>query len=541
MRILFIAFLLTFPLGLQGQKNTVPVPERPVLVLGIVVDQMRADYLQRFGHHFGKGGFRRMMQEGFSFRDCRYSYIPTYTAPGHASIFTGTTPRVHGIVGNDWLDENGKSVYCTRDDSVRGIGEDGRQGRMSPANMKAGSIADQIRLAGNFRGKAFGISLKDRGAILPAGHGANAAFWFDFKNGNFISSTWYRDLKGKLPAWLEEFNRNGPVRACMDSVWKPMLPPGSYGAADDQPWEKPLVEGKGPVFPYLLKEAGGPEKVAATPFGNQVLTMLAMELIRKEALGSDQFTDFLSLSYSSPDIIGHSYGPNSVELEDCYIRLDRELETLFNFLDQKAGKGKWLCFLTADHGVMENPNFLKEHQIPARNFSEAGVLDSLRRFSLQETGKDWFAGIDNLQLYLHKAYFDLPEEVQHKLEKRFITRLRKEAGVSNVFSLLGAKPWPEPPYLDKVSAGYYQKRSGHLQILLDPFYLDQHDGKGTTHGSPHAYDAQVPCLWLGWKIAAGSDAGSVYIEDIAPSLAGLLRIALPNGATGKMLSIPLKD
>lgn len=541
--VLLIVVLQGFPLLAPGQKKDKALPEKPALVIGIVVDQMREDHLHRYRHRFKKGGFLRFQTEGFAFRNCRYSYIPTYTAPGHASIFTGTTPAVHGIVGNNWLDEYGKPVYCTQDDTAKGIGNDGRAGKMSPKQLQAGSIADQVRLSGNFRGKAFGISLKDRGAILPAGHAANAAFWYDFSRGNFISSAWYRELKGELPRWLQQFNQDGPVKSCLDSVWKPLLPLKDYVAsdADNRPWEKALISGRDPVFPYSLKAAGGADKLAATPFGNVVLTQLAMELIEQESLGRDSIMDFLSVSFSSPDIIGHAYGPNSIENEDAYLRLDREMERFFTFLDQKVGKGRWLCFLSADHGAMEVPGFLNAHQIPARLFSEDQCLDSLRNISIKVSGKDWLSGLENLQVYLKKEFFLLPEAEKLNLEQQLITWLEKQPGISRAFALMDRKPWPEPPHLDKVAAGFYKKRSGHIQLLINPFYLNQLSPQGTTHGSPHAYDTHVPCLWLGWKIASGEDLHAMAIEDIAPSLSALLKIPFPNAATGKVHPIPLKN
>lgn len=538
---LIIIFFIGFSaLGAPG-KGRKPIPSKPLLVLGIVVDQMRQDYLFRFAPNFSRAGFRRMLKEGHSFSNCRYSYVPTYTAPGHASLFTGTTPFVHGIVGNHWIQQNGKMRYCTDDDTVRGIGTEGKSGKMSPASLKAGSIADQIRLASDFRGKAFGISLKDRGAILPAGHSANAAFWFDFKTGNFISSSWYRELKGRLPGWLEKFNSSGPVKSCLDSTWKPLLPLPLYASgADNHFWEKGLIEGKDPVFPYRMKDAGGAEKLAASPFGNSVLAALAKELILQEGLGRDSIMDFLSLSFSSTDIVGHAYGPNSLENEDCYLRLDRELEKLFAFLDSQVGEGQWLCFLSSDHGVMENPLYLNSRQIPAKLFSADTLMQNLHDYSLKSTGRDWFSGLENLQLYWNEEYFRQSDSLQSALEKQIVRWLEKQNGICRAFPLSGSRPWPEPPNLDKVVAGYYRGRSGHIQLMTEPFFLNQESPKGTTHGSPHSYDSHVPCLWLGWKIAPGEDLRPVAPEDVAPSLSALLRIASPNAATGKIFSIPLR-
>ena len=538
LRLIFcIKYLFLFFLPCRAQISA----GRPALVVGIVVDQMRQDFLYRYSGGFGLGGFRRMQDEGFSFTSCRYSYVPTYTAPGHASIFTGTTPAVHGIVGNNWLEKNGEEKYCTRDARVQGIGGKGKQGKMSPTNMLAGSVADQVRLASGFRGKSFGISLKDRGAILPAGHAANAAFWYDFENGNFISSDWYRDLNGRLPAWLEKFNASGPAQAMKDSVWKPLLPSHFYcNSKDNQPWENALEKGKDPVFPYPMSGPGCFSKIASSPFGNRLTAEAAMALVEGEGLGMDSICDFLSVSFSSTDIVGHSYGPSAIETEDCYFRLDRDLDRFFSFLDKKVGKGRWLCFLTADHGVMEVPAFLESRQMPSGLFSEASCLDSLRRISLRVTGKDWISGLENLQVSLREGFFSLPASEQESISLVICRWLENQPAVLRAFPLYGQKPWPEPPFLDKVLAGYFPGRSGQIQVLLKAPWLNQASAKGTTHGSPYAYDSHVPCLWLGWKIAAGEDPRPVAVEDIAVSLSSLIRIGFPTAATGRVQPIPLR-
>ena len=538
--VFFTFFILTSAL-VRGVARRTGIPKKPALVIGIVVDQMRQDFLYRYASGFGKDGFRRFLNQGYSFRNCQYSYTPTYTGPGHASVFTGSTPAVHGIVGNDWLQASGKPVYCTSDSLVSGIGTNGKAGKMSPANLQSETLADQIRLSGQFRGKAFGISLKDRGAILPAGHAANAAFWFDFSSGQFISSTWYRELKGKLPSWLEKFNQSAPAVAYRDSVWKPLLPLFHYSVsdADNAPWEKSLISGREPIFPYSMRDAGGVDKVAHSPFGNTLLTRLALTLMDAEGLGRDSITDFLSVSYSSTDIVGHAYGPSSMENQDSYLRLDRELEALFRFLDSKIGKGKWLCFLTSDHGVMEAPGYLRSHQIPAFSFSEAALKDSLQRKCLEFCGKDMILGVENLQVYWKKDFFQLDETEQHSLEKKVLRWLEAQPAILRAFSFLGGRPFPEPPMLRKVEAGYYAGRSGHLQMVLKPQYLNHAEEKGTTHGSPFVYDSHVPCLFTGWKIGEGSDYKPFSIEDITPTLCQLLEISYPSGCTGKPHELPI--
>lgn len=527
------------------QKGSV-IFENPRLVVGIVVDQMRYDFLYRYLNKYREGGFKRMLRDGYSFNNCQFSYFPTFTAPGHASIFTGTTPFMHGIVGNSWFQQSeNQSVYCTQDSTVSTIGSNSKKGKMSPRNMQTYTVADQIKLATNFRGKCFGVSLKDRGAILPAGHSADAAFWFDFKSGKFISSTYYGRLNGKLPAWLEKFHQRELPQKYKQLEWKPLLPIEQYteSTADLADYEEGILDGLPPVFPYDLKKSREAdfEIIGRSPFGLTLSTELAKALIEGEKLGQSETMDFLSLSYSSTDIVGHSYGPFAIETQDTYMRLDKELEDFFTFLDAKVGNGKYLVFLTSDHGILEVPDFLEKNHLPSANLIGKELIENLNSFSRRNFDSlTLVKSYKNQQVYLDWQAIDRKKWDRNWVLEKFIDFLEKQPLIQRAFSYYGSRPFPTIPYLEKFEAGYFKGRSGDIQLVLRPGILDGEREKGTSHGAPFAYDSHVPCLWMGWKIKSGETHDFIQIHDIAPTLTGMLHIMEPNGCTGKPHKIPLK-
>ncbi len=317
--ILFLAFVMS--LNSQAQQ-------RPKLVVGIVVDQMKMEYLYRFSDDFSSNGFKRLINNGYTFHNMHYNYVPTYTAPGHASIYTGATPSTHGIVGNDWFNKStGRDMYCTDDASVKVLGDGTeKEGAMSPKNLLSTTITDELRMATNFNSKVIGMSIKDRGAILPAGHFANWAFWYS-KTGAFISSTFYGST---LPNWVTEFNQEKRYMNYINKGWDLLKPIATYNESlpDDNPYEGKLDKANAPVFPYdlskMYKEKGA-DVLRTTPFGNDILAELAMKAIEKEDLGKDEITDFLTVSFSSTDYVGHTFGPRSMELQDTYLRLDQTI------------------------------------------------------------------------------------------------------------------------------------------------------------------------------------------------------------------------
>ncbi len=544
-------FLLiaAFGFSISGytQKNSSNTLEhqtlnQPKLVVGIVVDQMRFDYLTRYYHRYGEGGFKRLMNEGFHFKNNHFNYIPTFTGPGHASVYTGTYPAVHGVVANDWYDKEIKaSVYCVQDDEVNSIGTTHNAGKMSPHRMKTTSITDQLRLHTQQQAKVIGISLKDRGSILPAGH-TGTAYWFHGKDeGRWISSSYYMS---ELPQWVKNFNNSGKSQHYLNQVWTPMYPIETYTASgpDNNPFEEVFKGKETPTFPYNLKELskvnGGYDFIMETVFGNSITTDFALAAVKGENLGKNNTTDFLAISYSSPDYIGHTFGPNSVEVEDNYLQLDKELERFFNYLDKEIGQGEYLVFLTSDHGVTHIPGYLQSLNIPAGYFNRSEFRDDLKAFSMATFKVDVIESDQSNQVFLNKevmrnAKLD-PNTVQQTLADflisypkidRVFTRNQLESGSFN----------RDLGYL--VQNGFNQKRSGDLVYVLQTSVLSTwYERGGTSHGSGFTYDTHVPLIFYGHGIKKGHTYQKYEITDIAPTLSALLGIARPNGATGRVLT-----
>ncbi len=521
--------------------------KRPKLVVGIVVDQMRQEYLYRFESKFGEGGFKRLMNNGFMLTNAHYNYVPTYTGPGHASIFSGTTPSIHGIIGNDWWDKNLKrSVNCVDDERQKPVGNPEGNGDVSPWRMLSTTITDELKISSQQRSKVIGISVKDRGAVLPAGHMADGAYWYDSKSGKFITSTYY---KATLPIWVENFNGLKLADAYLNQVWNTTFPIIQYteSSPDDSPYERKFKGKEKPVFPYNLKELrkvnGEFDLLPGTPFGDDLLTEFAKASLVGEKLGKDNITDFLTLSYSCPDIIGHAMGPNSIEEEDTYIRLDKNIEDLLKKLDQEVGQGNYLVFLTADHAVAEVPQFLKDNRISAGNFQLATVEVSLNEY-LQKyfPGKKLIDKMSNEQVFLNQDVFaGEPKSAGIDLliaSELVINYLQSVEGIAQVFSksIIKQGAYNESSIKGMMVRGYNFKRSGDIIYQLEPGWFNGGGVQGTTHGSSYSYDTHVPILFFGAGIKKGSSSIYHPITDIAPTLSVLLKIQFPNGCTGQPIS-----
>ncbi|MCH5597190.1 alkaline phosphatase family protein [Niabella ginsengisoli] len=354
--------------------------KRPKLVVGIVVDQMRWDYLYRYYDRYdNNGGFKRMLNEGFSCENTFINYIPSYTAVGHTTVFTGSVPAIHGIAGNGWIDQaTGKNVYCTDDSTVEAVGSISKAGKMSPRNLLTTTITDELRLATNFQSKVIGVSLKDRASILPAGHNPTGAFWFDDAKGDFITSTWYMN---ELPKWVQDFNAKDEPARLTATPWTTLYPINTYkqSTADAVKWEGKFKGEKTSSFPHDLSELYKTDKdvIRTSPYGNVLTLDFAKAAVDGNNLGNGSATDFLTINCASTDYVGHKYGPNSIEVEDVYLRLDKELGSFFKFLDQKVGKGNYLVFLTADHGAAHSINFMKDNKMPADFLQSIKIIDGL--------------------------------------------------------------------------------------------------------------------------------------------------------------------
>ncbi|WP_262920528.1 alkaline phosphatase PafA [Hymenobacter sp. 5516J-16] len=546
-----------------AQKQGKPL-DRPKLVVGIVVDQMRYDYLYRYWSKYGRGGFRRLLGEGFSYENAHYNYVPTYTGPGHASIYTGTTPSVHGIIGNNWLvREEGKGTYVTEDKTVQAVGGSAAAGQQSPRHMLTTTITDELRLATNFQSKVIGVCIKDRGSVLPAGHAANAAYWYDGGNGAFITSTFYTQ---QLPEWVAKFNAENRAAKYLDQAWNTLLPIAQYteSSPDDVAWEGAFKGEAKPVFPHDLPtlsaapttavkgnmEAAGEKAptatprnldlIRSTPFGNSLTLDFALEAMRAEQLGQRGQTDFLALSFSSTDYVGHQFGPNSIEAEDTYLRLDRDLERLFATLDKTVGKKQALVFLSADHGAAHSPNFLIDKKIPAGSVGPGLMRDSLQQqlVRLHGPGK-WVLSYENQQVYLNRPLLREKNLDLYQMQREVAGIMLGYAGVTRALAAEDVQKshW-ESGMLMYLENGYFPKRSGDVLVILEPGWLESYQypvNKGTTHGSSGSYDTHVPVVFWGWHVKHGQSSAPAKITDIAPTLARWLHIQEPDGCTGQPL------
>ena len=547
MKNVFILLLVSFVFAAQAKNNkpTSANVNRPKLVVGIVVDQMRYDYLYRYYNKFCSGGFKRLMNEGVNCLNTHYNYMPTYTGPGHASIYTGTTPSVHGIVGNNWWSKiNNAPMYCADDSTVQTVGANDKHGKMSPRNLLTTTITDELKLFNNFKSKVIGIALKDRGAILPAGHIADAAYWYDTKNGKWISSTFYFK---QLPAWVNDFNSKNYVQKFMQEDWKTILPIVQYpeSTPDNADWEGTFKGETTPTFPHLLSKIIGADStlkfglITSTPFGNTLTLQFAEAAIENEKLGQGTATDFLAISFSSTDYVGHKYAPNSIEVEDVYLRLDKDLEVLLNDLDKKIGKENVLVFLTADHGAAHSPDFSVANHLPGGIMSSQKIKDSLQAKMKSWYGEgSWIVGLDNQQIYLNRKMMSQKNINAEEAITKCVNYLAQNfSEIKNVFPAVSLQNQNvKTQFLAAMQNGFFEKRCGDIYITLESGWLEDMS-KGSSHGTSYAYDTHVPLLFWGNNLKAIEINSAIDITDIAPTVANQLHIQEPSGCTGKVIEL----
>lgn len=537
--------LILFSIVLSACKNR--TENAPKLVVGIVVDQMRYDYLSKFSGKFGQDGFKRLMREGFTLSNTHYNYIPTATAPGHASIFTGSTPSHHGIIGNYFYDKTlQEMVYCMADDRFKTVGAK-KGGNTSTTRLQTTTIADQLKLAQAGKGKTIGIALKDRSAMLPVGHSANGAYWFEGgKEGKFITSSFYAE---KLPAWVENFNASATAEKLLNQTWKTLYPIKNYteSIADKNPYERPFQGKKTATFPYdlqtLKKENGGYSLLKATPFGNDLLLAFAKAAIKGEKLGQTAYKDFLSVSFSSTDYVGHQFGIHSKEIEDTYIRLDKNIAELLKFLDDEVGSGNYTLFLTADHAAAPNSNYLKSLRIPADFFSSKSFSAFVENLLYEKfTIENLVENISNGQIFLNELTLE-----KNNIKKETVVKYLAENVIKHplVYKIMGAVDLQKANFKSGLFAlmknGYHQKFSGDVLFALKPGVLNENHKKGgTSHGTGYNYDTHVPLIFYGANIKKGQSVTYTPITDIAPTIAHILGITFGNFNGGKIVSEVLK-
>ncbi|MEO9503242.1 alkaline phosphatase PafA [Nonlabens ulvanivorans] len=518
---------------------------KPKLVVGIVVDQMRYDYLTRFYNRYGEGGFKRLMNDGFNLTNNHYNFVPTYTAPGHASIYTGTSPMNNGIIGNNWFDKfENRSIYNASDDTVEPVGTTNAEGKMSPRRLLTTTVTDELELHTQGRSKVIGISIKDRGAILPAGHAADAAYWYrGGGEGTFISSTFYIN---ELPQWVKDYNASNPSQPYMRE-WNTLYPLSTYTASgtDLNDFEKAPRGKETATFPYdlpaLQDENGGYSLLKATPYGNSLVADFAIAALKNEQMGMDAIPDFLAISFSSTDYVGHQYGVNAVELEDTYLRLDLELERLLNALDHQVGNDNYTVFLTADHGAVNNPAYLQSQGIAAGYFENDTLEQYLKeQLKIKYNNEKIIKKISNSQVFLDYEQLEMAQLKSEDVQRFLSSLLTNYKSIDKVYT---REALTNSNFTNGVGAliqnGFHHKRSGDVVYVLEPGVIS-YSRTGSTHGSSQSYDTHVPLLFYGAGINNGTSAQRTHIIDIAPTISSLLGISFPNGATGNPILPVLK-
>ncbi len=513
--------------------------DQPKLVVGIVVDQMRYDYLEKFYDDFSENGFKKLMNNGTNFTNCKINYVPTVTGAGHASVYTGTVPYFHGIITNYWKDRNnGDDINCVSAiTDYEGEISEGISVDRSPERLLSTTIGDQIKLNNFGKSKVIGVSLKDRGAMLPAGKSADAAYWFDDKAGKFITSFYY--LK-ELPNWVTKFNNSGKVNSYLDKDWNLLKPIEVYAdlPADNSPYENDVFNEGRTSFPHNLKnvESGNKfSKMIHTPDGNQILIDFVKEVLKNENLGKGNYLDHLAISFSSTDKIGHDYGPQSYEIKDTYLRLDLQIADLLNMLEAQVGKDNFILFLTADHGVMENTKHLHDLNI------DAGVLENTNYFEkLQKLLEAKYNSTKIIKTrFSYNIYLDYDEIEKLALNKEEVENTIKDFLIFEVPEITVVYTRTE---LEKMAPfrtnnnfilnGFNKKRSGDILFSLKSYYLNWERNLGATHGSEYEYDNHIPLLFYGGNIPVGRRNEAVYIEDIAATVCDFIGVNKPSACIG---------
>ena len=540
-KIKVISFLSMALLGCgtaSAQQSNAAAIERPKLVVGIVVDQMRWDYLYRYQKRYTDGGFKRLLGEGFSCENTMIPYVPSVTAIGHTCIYTGSVPSIHGIAGNNFV-KDGKKVYCTDDDSVKPVGTTSVAALMSPRNLWVSTIGDEMKIASNGRAKVVGVALKDRASILPAGHNPNGAFWFDDQTGCFITSSYYMD---RLPKWVEAFNDKRLPEQYLSQKWNTLYPKNTYteSTTDENEYENGIREGVKATLPLNLPELYkkyGYGIIRNTPFGNSLTLDMAKAAIDGEQLGTDDETDLLTVSCSSTDYIGHQVGTHAIETEDTYLRLDKAIADFLAYLDSKVGKGNYLVFLSADHGAMNNAAFLQDRRIPAGSWDASATAKKLNHVLAKEYPEagDIVKTVMNYQVFFNRDVIKSKQLDFDNIKQTVVNVLKEDPSVLYACDMAKASTESIPEDVKfRIINGYNRERSGDVVIVLKPnFYA--HGMKGTDHGAWNSYDTHIPLVFMGWGIKHGATTKQTYMTDIASTIAAMLHVQAPNGCVGKAI------
>lgn len=542
--LILIVFRIIYPEFLSGQGAYLP-PEKPRLVVGIVIEQLRYDHIERFRDRFGDGGIKKLINEGTYFRNANFQYMLTQSAPGYATISTGAEPSSNGIPSDSWyLPLRNELIYSTKDAAVNPVGGSFESGLHSPVNLQASTFADELKMSTNRNAKVYSIGIKENSAILSAGHSADGVFWFDNTTGTWMSSTYYID---SLPSWVTDFNALNSSESYLSGTWEPFRQADVY--KDCQPDTNSFETGFGSVnfFPYDLKkirskEVTGPKTgyslLRETPYANSLTTSFALRLIDQEKLGRDDVTDFLSICYSATDYIGHRFGPTSKEMGDAVLRLDDEIRYLLTYLNDSIGKRNILVYFTSTHGISEIPSILEKSRIPSGYFRQNQAVQLLRSYINAVYGEgDWVKGYSERQVFLNRTLIEdarLPLEDVQKKVARFLAQFSGVAA-AYPYSAFEANDFSNGN-LRRIMNNFSPQRSGDVIITLNPGWVEKEGDYVTNHNSPYECDSHVPLIWYGWIVNRETVTRKVNMTDIAATLSSLCKVPFPNACTGEPMN-----
>jgi len=541
----FLIIVLLRFFSATGQIAYIP-PEKPRLVVAIIVEQLRYDQVEKLKNRFGEDGIRKLINEGTTFKNAVFNYVLTQSSAGHATIASGTLPSFHGITSDYWyVPLKNEIIYCTQDKEVSPVGGSYDQGLHSPVQLITSTFSDELFLATRGKAKIFSVGLKESSAILSAGHSANGVYWFDNTTGTWMSSSYYMK---ELPGWVNDFNAMKLSESYLNNVWSPLREAEVY--SECLPDSNSFEAGFGGIcwFPYDLKKMrakGIPDGrkdyylLRETPFGNSFTRDFALRLIKEEALGQDDTTDFLAICFSASDYIGHRFGPSSVEAADAILRLDADIAELIKFLNETIGKKNVLVYFTSSHGVSEIPAVLEKNRIPSGYFRPNQAMQLLKLYLNAVYGQgDWVKGYYQNQVFLNRIFLEDAKISLDEMQKRVSRFLSQHSGVAAAVSLsvFETGEFVSNSLLGKISGSYIPQRSGDVLIVLSPGWIEKLDDRVADHNSHYDYDTHVPLIWYGWTVNRSTVTRRINMTDIAPTLSVMCGIPLPNACTGEPIN-----
>ena len=541
---MIIPIIQSLFLNVNGQTAYIP-PEKPKLVIGIVVEQLRYDHLEQYRNRLAENGIRLLLNEGTYYQNASYEYMLTQSAPGHATISTGAEPSVHGITADSWyVSLRNELIYSSADNTVGPVGGSFESGLRSPVNLLASTFSDELKMSTNGESKVYTVGMKDNSVILSAGHSADAAYWYDNATGTWMTSTYYRD---SLPNWINDFNASGYSDTFLDGTWTLLRPVEDYVncVPDSNAFEAGFDDVN--YFPYDLKKMSTKRKLLTkerdysllgeVPFGNSLTNQFAMKLIEKEEMGMDNVTDFITICYSATDNIGHRFGPSSYELADAVYRLDKDIAELLAFLNEKIGKRNILVYFTSAHGVSEIPDIRESYRIPSGYFIQNQAIQLLRSYLNVLYGEgSWVKGYSERQIFLNREFIEDAKIDLDDIRQKVARFMVQFAGVASAypFSAFESNDFVDGN-LSRISNSFSPKRSGDVILILNPGWVEKEDDHVTEHNSPYEYDTHVPLIWYGWSANRATVTRKVNMTDIAATLSSLLKVPYPNACTGEPL------